>query len=212
MIVASLSLLLMQVGPDPIGLEFEPLPIPRSAQEQQTGADDAARDMIDAAVGAAIKGNQAILAGDYAAAVTHFEHAQVQALAAGRNRLAAEIGIDRARALGLLGRWEEAAGILSEVRLRRPDNAEGWRASALAARNLDRLGEAQTFIERAAELAPADPAVGLEAGAIAFHAGDIQAAHRSWRSVVQLAPGSDEAALASDYIARTSDLPPEEAP
>lgn len=209
MILAAL-LLSMQVGPDPMGVQLEPLPIPRAQQQQQESPpapDSAQRELVEAAVAAAISGNEAILAGDYAGALALFESAQVQALAAGRNTLAAEVGLDRARALVLLGRYAQAEGILSEVRLRKPDNAEGWRASALVARNLDKLDEAQGFIARAAELAPADPAVGLEAGAIAFYAGDTAAAHRSWQSVIDLAPEGEEAALARTYIAQTGESP-----
>ena len=205
MILTSLFLLL-QVGPDPMGIELEPLPIPRSAP-QAPANESASRDMVEAAVATAILGNEAILAGDYQGAVGHFEAAQVQALAAGRSRLAADIGLDRARALGLLGRHGEAAAILEDVRMRRPEMAEGWTASAMVARNLERLDEAQTYIERAAEIAPTDPAVGLEAGAIAFYAGDTAAAHKSWQSVVDLAPESDEAMLAHDYISRTQGKP-----
>ena len=213
MILAPFALMLMQVGPDPVGVKLDPLPIPRGQREAHTPAtEDATRSLVDAAVAQAIQGNEAILAGDYATALGHFESAQVQALAAGRNTLAAEIGLDRARALGLLGRYDEAEPILSEVRLRKPDNAEGWRASALVARNLGKLDEAQQFIVRAAELAPTDPSVGLEAGAIAFYAGDTAAAHRSWQSVIALATDSDEAALARDYIARTGTATPQGEP
>ena len=72
-------------------------------------------------------------------------------------------------------------------------------------RRLDRLGEAQTAIERAALLAPGNPDIGLEAGVIAVLAGREDAARQSWQSVLELAPDTPAAATAKDYLAQLGD-------
>lgn len=77
-----------------------------------------------------------------------------------------------------------------------------WLLSATLSRRLNRLTEAQTQIEKAAELRPTDPAIALEAGLIAVFAGRIDAARKSWRSVIAIAPNSDSAGTARGYLAQ----------
>jgi Flp pilus assembly protein TadD len=72
-------------------------------------------------------------------------------------------------------------------------------------RRLDRLGEAQTAIEQAAALAPANPEIGLEAGVIAVLGARDAAARASWQSVITLAPESPAAATAKEYLAQLGD-------
>ena len=43
-------------------------------------------------------------------------------------------------------------------------------------------------------------------------AGRREAAEASWRSVIELAPGSDEAASARAYLAQAAELAPEDPP
>ena len=81
-----------------------------------------------------------------------------------------------------------------------PDNAQAWLLSATLSRRDGDLATAQTRIERAAMLAPLDPAIGLEAGLIAALGGRDEAARRSWQSVIEAVPGSAEAATAQGYL------------
>jgi tetratricopeptide (TPR) repeat protein len=111
---------------------------------------------------------------------------------------------DRARALVALGRLGEAGTALEEAHRLAPDHAEGWLLSATLARRGPNgspdLAKAQNDIEIAARLDPRDPAIGLEAGLIAVLAGRDEPARRSWESVIRLAPESDEAKAAQNYL------------
>ncbi len=218
MIIApSVLLILMaapQVGPNPSPLEFEPLPIPgqsertqQNSQQHITGSSDdpVSNDYATQAVNTAIAGNQAILDGNYEIALSQLEAAQVQALAAGRPTMAGEIGLDRSRALILLERYDEAAALLDSVRMRLQGNAEAWVKSATVARLTGNLEKAQALIEEVAEFAPQLPSVGLEAGNIAWYSGDSDAARRSWQSVLDVAPHSEEARLAQTYLTQTAE-------
>ena len=156
-----------------------------------------------AALGA-MAGNAALAAGDFARADTLLAAAHTEA-ARTSPVLAGDIAIDRSRALFALKRTDEVAAALSEGRAGSPSNPAGWLLSATLARKQNRLAEAQGWIERAAALAPADPAIGLEAGVIAALAGRDDAARRSWQSVIATAPTAPEAATARGYLAQ---LPP----
>jgi tetratricopeptide (TPR) repeat protein len=117
-------------------------------------------------------------------------------------KLAAAIAIDRSRALVALGRQEDAAAALAEARAADPDNDEAWLLSATLSRRAGDLSAAQQQIERAAILRPTGPEIGLEAGVIAALAGRDDAALRSWRSVLESAPGTPAALTAAGYIAQ----------
>lgn len=117
-------------------------------------------------------------------------------------KLAGAIAIDRSRALVALGRQEEAATALAEARAADPDNDEAWLLSATLSRRTGDLVTAQQQIERAAILRPTGPEIGLEAGVIAALAGRDEAALRSWRSVLESAPGTPTALTAAAYIAQ----------
>lgn len=117
--------------------------------------------------------------------------------------IAAMIESDRARALVAAGRESEAVAALEKARTLDPQSPNVWLLSATLARRLDRLAEAQGFIETAARLAPGYPEIGLEAGVIAMLAGDEAAARASWRSVIAVAPDGDAAAVtAKAYLAQ----------
>ena len=191
--------LLAQVGPSPSSIPLEPLPVPRSVKP---GAADPEPEASQAAVAArlAVEGNQAIIAGEPARALVLFDRASVAAAAAGQLALAGDIDLDRARAMMLLGRFVEASGLLGSLRSRFPGNADIWVHSAVAARRMGNLPEAQRLIEEADVFAPANPGVGLEAGTIAWVAGQEDAALKSWQSVVEIAPDSDEAEFARQYL------------
>ena len=71
---------------------------------------------------------------------------------------------DLARALVSMGRPEDALAELEQATSLAPDNPESWLLKATLLRRLERYEAAQPAIERAGELAPTNPAVGLEAG------------------------------------------------
>ncbi|MCJ2184638.1 tetratricopeptide repeat protein [Novosphingobium sp. 1949] len=117
--------------------------------------------------------------------------------------LIAEVQIDRARALVGVNQMAEADKALADARTAQPDNAQSWLLSATLSRRQNNLIAAGSQIQQAAKLAPSDPAIGLEAGVIAMLSKDVAAARRSWQSVVQVAPGSPEAATAQTYLEET---------
>ena len=117
-------------------------------------------------------------------------------------KLAGAIAVDRSRALVALGREGDAVAALTEARAADPDNFEAWLLSATLSRRAGDLAAAQKQIERAAILRPTGPEIGLEAGVIAVLAGQDEAALRSWRSVIESAPGTPAALTAAGYIAQ----------
>lgn len=156
---------------------------------------------------AAMAGNAALAAGDVEGALPLLDQAGGQALAANDGALAADLRVDLARVLVRLDREEDAALALAEAREADGDHPEAWLLSATLSRRLERLGEAQTQIERAALLAPRNPQVGLEAGVIAAMSGREADARASFQSVLDVAPGSREAERAQRYLDK---LAPEE--
>lgn len=163
-----------------------------------------------------LAGNAALAGGDPDAALRLLTLAGTDAQDAGSAPLEALAAIDKARALVTLGRAEEALDALEAATTLAPERGEGWLLKATLLRRLERLGDAQTAIERAAALTPGDPQIGLEAGVIAVLAGREGAARQSWQSVVDLAPDSPLAAAAKDYLAQLGDAaetaPPATAP
>lgn len=167
---------------------------------------------------AALAGNAALASGDAAGALALLADARRDADAADAAPLTAIAAIDTARALVTLGRDDEALAALDSATTLAPERAEGWLLKATLQRRLDRLGEAQEAIERAALLTPGDPEIGLEAGVIAVLAGRDEAARQSWQSVIELQPDSLAAATAREYLAQlapaadTAPAPPQQEP
>lgn len=151
---------------------------------------------------AAMAGNAAMAAGDAEAALPLLDIAGGKAEAAGDLPLKAGLRVDLARVLVKLDRPEDAAAALKEAREADGDNAQAWLLSATLSRRMDQLADAQAQIERAALLAPRDPAVGLEAGVIAALAGRNNDARGSFKSVIAVAPESPLAERARDYLAQ----------
>lgn len=151
---------------------------------------------------AALAGNAALAGGDAAAALDLLTLAETDARSAKAATLEAIAATDRARALVALGREGEALAPLEAATTLAPERSEGWLLKATLLRRLERLAEAQTAIERAARLAPENPEIGLEAGLIAVLGGRENAARTSWLSVVALAPESQAATTAKDYLAQ----------
>ncbi len=148
----------------------------------------------------ALAGNALLVTGDTVAGLGALDHAHGDAHAASDGKLNGVIQIDRARALVALGRTEEASGALEEARYELPDNHQAWLLSATLSRRQGKLVQAQRQIERAAELMPVDPEIGLEAGVIAVLSGRDQSARLSWQSVIKAAPGSLAAKTAQGYL------------
>ena len=166
------------------------------AARDATGQDDQrARALRGGLAGGAL-----LAEGDAAGAIALLDQAQADADAAGEASIRGQIAIDRAIALVALDRTGEAASALDTARTAVPDNAQAWLLSATLSRRDGDLATAQTRIERAAMLAPLDPAIGLEAGLIAALSGRDEAARRSWQSVIEAVPGSAEAATAQGYL------------
>lgn len=151
---------------------------------------------------AALAGNAALAGGDAQGALALLQLAEDDARAAKAAVLEAIAATDRARALVMLGRGDEALTALGNATALAPDRSEGWLLKATLLRRMERLTEAQTAIERAASLAPTNPEIGLEAGVIAVLAGREDAARASWLSVIELAPGHPAAGTARGYLAQ----------
>ena len=133
-----------------------------------------------------------------------FVAAHGDALAAGQTELAGDIAINRSRALVGLNRIAEAEAALTEGRTSSQANPAGWLLSATLSRRQGKLAQAQAQIERAAQLMPVDPQIGLEAGVIAVLAGREASARKSWQSVIEVSPASDEAKTARAYLDQLS--------
>lgn len=181
-----------------------------SDAEQAFGA---ARDAV-AANERARKASLGAMAGLAALDQQAFERAEAallaahgDAVAAERSELAGDIAIDRSRALVALNRAAEAETALTEGRMTSPANPAGWLLSATLSRRQGKLAQAQAQIERAAELMPVDPQIGLEAGVIAVLSGREEAARRSWQSVIMVSPEGEEAKTAKAYLDQLPSAP-----
>lgn len=165
----------------------------------------------------ALAGSAALGGGDAEGALALLTQAESDAQGAKAPLLEAIAASDRARALVVLGRTDEALAALENSTVLAPDRSEGWLLKATLLRRLERLTEAQPAIESAATLAPTNPEIALEAGVIAVLAGRDEPARKSWQSVIALAPDSAAAAAAKDYLAQLGDAgetapAPQEAP
>lgn len=145
-------------------------------------------------------GNAALAGGSPVSALTELDAARQEAAAAGITAWLVDIAIDRARALVLLKRPDDAAAALAEARAAAPNDAQAWLLSATLARRMNRLAEAQQDIETAARLAPAEPDIGLEAGVIAELSGHEDVARKEWQSVVAADPSGAMGRQAAAYL------------
>lgn len=164
--------------------------------------DSPAEDLRVRARFGAMAGNAALASGDAARATMILTNAKADASASASAPLQAIAATDLARALVAEGRTDEALAELETAITLQPEGPEAWLLKATLLRRLDRLEEAQTAIERAGQLAPLDPFVGLEAGVIAVLSGREDAARASWQSVIDLEPQSPAALTAQDYLAQ----------
>jgi tetratricopeptide (TPR) repeat protein len=148
----------------------------------------------------ALGGNAYLAAGDPAAALAALDLALTDTQTGIDAKQRGGIQIDRARALVALDRPDEAAQALADARISAPSNHQAWLLSATLSRRQGRLVEAQSQIEKAAELFPVDPEIGLEAGVIAMLAGREDAARKSWESAIRAGPGTPAAKTAQGYL------------
>ncbi len=167
------------------------------ARDAVAPADNASRARLGA-----MAGNAALAGGQAETALTILDTAQAAAKTASDTDLLGSIALDRARALVALGQTAQASAALAEARTATPDNAQAWLLSATLSRREKNFTEAQTQIERAAQISPRDAEIGLEAGVIAILSGRDAAARKSWQSVIATAPDSDSAKTAKGYLAQ----------
>ncbi len=113
----------------------------------------------------------------------------------------ADLLIDRAVALGTLGRYREAIEDLDRALGRDPDRAEALVFRAASWRHLDRRQEAARDIERALALAPDNPEAFLERGILRQLGGDAEGAREDWERAIALAPDTPTADLAVQNLA-----------
>lgn len=173
-----------------------------AAEEAFLAAREGTADPARRARLTAMAGNAAMAESRAEDALASLDLAREDALAAADSALAAQLAIDRARALVALDRLEPAADALAAARESQPQSAEAWLLSATLARRMDRLGEAQAMIETAGALAPRDPQVALEAGVIAVLDGRTDSARRSWESVVAIDADTGSVETAKTYLAQ----------
>ena len=176
------------------------------AQSAFTAGREAAspRDAMMRAKLGIMAGNAALAGRSPVAALAVLDVAKGDAEMAKTAEITSAIAVDRARALVLLNRQDEAAAALAEARSAQGDNATTWLLSATLSRRMNHLAEAQTQIESAAKLAPTDPEIALEAGVIAELSGHEDAARKDWQSVADADPDGPSGRQAKEYLAQTT--------
>lgn len=112
-----------------------------------------------------------------------------------------ELLIDRAVALGIMGRHGEAVADLNRALASDPQRPDALVFRAAAWRQLDRAEPARRDIERALELDPENPEALLERGILRQLAGDTEGARMDWERAIELAPHSAIADLALQNLA-----------
>jgi len=150
----------------------------------------------------AMAGNAALEDGQPETALALLIQAETDADNAAEGTLSASTAIDRARVLVSLGLEDPALDALRKATQLLPQSAEAWLLQATLLRRGGLLGQAQAAIERANDLAPLDPQIGLEAGVIAALEGRDDAARASWQSIIDSTPDAGEVETARAYLAQ----------
>ena len=112
-----------------------------------------------------------------------------------------ELLIDRAIALGTIGRHGEAVADLDRALASDPQRPDALVFRAAAWRQLDRADPARRDIERALALDPDNAEALLERGILRQLAGDTEGARMDWERAIELAPHSTAADLAFQNLA-----------
>ena len=112
-----------------------------------------------------------------------------------------ELLIDRAVALGTIGRHGEAVADLDRALTSDPQRPDALVFRAAAWRQLDRAEPARRDIERALALDPENAEALLERGILRQLAGDTEGARMDWERAIELAPHSAVADLAFQNLA-----------
>jgi tetratricopeptide (TPR) repeat protein len=109
--------------------------------------------------------------------------------------------LDRAVALGALGRFTEAIEDLNRALGLDPDRAEAWVFRAASWRHLDHVDQAERDVERALEADAENAEALLERGIIRQLQGNSLGARQDWERAILLAPDSATADLAQQNLA-----------
>jgi Flp pilus assembly protein TadD len=112
-----------------------------------------------------------------------------------------ELLIDRALALGAMGRNAEAVDDLDRVLALDARRAEALVLRAAAKRRLDRLAEAERDVTGALALGPDNAEALLERGILRQLRGDLAGARADWARAASLAPDTATADLAEQNLA-----------
>lgn len=163
-----------------------------AARDAERAADNRAANLWTQA------GNAALASGDATLALTYFDAAMAQGVSAGL--LLGELHLDRARALVVAGKPDEAELAFAEAHRLVPEDPLAWLLSATLARRQGKLERAQADIDIAARLAPRDPEVALEAGNIAASAGKYDIARRNWTQAIEIRPDGPIARTARGHL------------
>jgi tetratricopeptide (TPR) repeat protein len=116
--------------------------------------------------------------------------------------------LDRALALGAMGRYAEAAEDLDRAVEFDPYRAEAWALRGAAKRQLGQPEDAERDVARALSLAPDNTDALLERGALRRAKGDVGGARADWERAARLAPDS----AAADLARRNLELNPAQPP
>ena len=112
-----------------------------------------------------------------------------------------ELLIDRAAALGTMGRYGEAMADLDRALATDPQRPDALVFRAAAWRHMDRAEPARRDIERALALDPDNAEALLERGILRQLAGDTEGARMDWERAIEIAPNSTTADLAFQNLA-----------
>ena len=145
-------------------------------------------------------GNAALAGGNFAEALDYLNSALTDE---GLDGLAkGEVHLDRARAHVALNNYPAAKDEFKLVHELAPQDPLGWLLLATLARRMGDLETAKNDIGVAGKLVISDPAIALEAGNIAFEAGDMANAKAHWEKSISLDAKSRPAKVAQKYLDR----------
>jgi len=122
-----------------------------------------------------------------------------------------DLVLDRAVALGSMGRYAEALEDLDHALALAPDRAEPLVYRAAALRHLDRPAEARRAVEQALALAPDSAEALLERGILRQAAGEAAGARSDWERAVALAPPDSATAELAQQNLALHEAPPGDA-